>query len=140
MLGLLRGLHRLQIQANLQAESIETGIIFPRARKHQSKDGQSSYQKHSLENITDESICEAVKRAQISAKASIEKLGMLTLLQKNKIFDTISFPKEGDILEEDEEEEDEDEDEEDESERDAKIESQIQEVCVVDPSEITERH
>ena len=29
MLGLLRRLHRLQIQANLQAESIETGIIFP---------------------------------------------------------------------------------------------------------------
>ena len=29
MLGLLRRLHHLQIQANLQAESIETGIIFP---------------------------------------------------------------------------------------------------------------
>ena len=136
MLGLLRRLHRLQIQANLQAESIETGIVFPRARRHLSKDdGQSSYQKHSLEKITDESIYEAVKRAQISAMASIEKLGMLKLLQKNKIFDSISIPNEGDILEDLKEEE---EEEVDESERDAKIESQIQEVCVVDASEITE--
>ena len=38
MLGLLRCLHRLQIQANLQAESIETDIIFPQARRHLSKD------------------------------------------------------------------------------------------------------
>ena len=88
-----------------------------------------------MQKITDESICEAVKRAQIRAVASIEKLGMLELLQKNKIFDSISFPNEGDILEEDLEE---GEEEVDESERNAKIESQIQEVCVVDPSEITE--
>ena len=60
-----------------------------------------------MENISDESICEAVKGAHINAKASLEKLGMLTLLQKNKIFD-ISFPKEGDILEEEEEENEED--------------------------------
>ena len=91
-----------------------------------------------MEKITDESIYEAVKRAQISAMASIEKLGMLKLLQKDKIFDSISFPNEGDILEDLEEEEDEEEEEVDELERDAKIESQIQEVCVVDPSEITE--
>ena len=77
-----------------------------------------------MQKITDESICEAVKRAQIRAVASIEKLGMLELLQKNKIFDSISFPNEGDILEEDlEEEEYEEEEEVDELERDAKIES-----------------
>ena len=85
MLGLLRRLRRLQIQANLQAESNETGIIFHRANRHQSKDGQSNYQRYSIEKITDECICEAVKRAQISAKASVETLGMLTVLQKSKI-------------------------------------------------------
>ena len=43
MLGLLRRLHRLQIQANLQAEATQTGVVFPRADKHRSKDGQKTY-------------------------------------------------------------------------------------------------
>ena len=75
MLGLLRRLHRLQIQANLQAEATQTGIVFPRANKHRSKDGQKTYVKHPLEKVTDKCIAEAVKAAQLKAKASIEKLG-----------------------------------------------------------------
>ena len=137
MLGLLRRLHRLQIQANLQAESNETGIIFPQPNKHCCKGGQGSYQRYCLETITNECISEAVKKAQISAKEFIESLGMLILLQKKKIFDDISFPREGDMFHEcDDEEEDEEEDEqENESEKNAVIESQIQEVCVEYPGE-----
>ena len=135
MLGLLRRLHRLQIQVNLQAEANVTGIIFPRADKHRSKDGQSSYIKHSLEEVTDESILEAVRIAQLNAKASIEKLGMFTLLDKSKVFDSFCCP-EVDDTEECLDEDDEDDEDPNEYETDTIIETQIKEVCTDDPSEV----
>lgn len=45
MLGLLRQLHRLQIQSALQAEAPITGVTFPRLEKHQNKDGKSTFVK-----------------------------------------------------------------------------------------------
>ena len=53
MLGLLRRLHRLQIQAKLQAESNATGIVYPRAKKHKIKDGDGTYITPFLSDIKD---------------------------------------------------------------------------------------
>ena len=89
MLGLLRRLHRLQIQAKLQAESNATGIVYPRAKKHKIKDGDGTYITPFLSDIKDTNIAEVVKRAEIRAKASLEKLGMATLLQVHKVWDSL---------------------------------------------------
>ena len=42
-----------------------------------------------LDAISDSKICEAVSRANIAAKASVESLGMADLLKKNKIWNSI---------------------------------------------------
>lgn len=39
MLGLFQRLHRLQVQAELEAEATENGILFPHLKKHLKKDG-----------------------------------------------------------------------------------------------------
>ena len=77
MLGLLRRLHRLQIQFTLQSESNQSlGIMFPRIQKHRVKEGNKAYVEHSLEKFK---IFEAVKKAKIKAMASLETLGMAEL-------------------------------------------------------------
>ena len=48
ILGLLRRLHRLQIQSVLQAQSEESKIKFPRIDRHCSKEGTNNYQNKSL--------------------------------------------------------------------------------------------
>ena len=73
VLGLLRCLHRLQIQTKLEVE--QNGIIFPRSLKHQSKHGTNSHVTYSLKDVSDDDICEAVKRAHVDARASVENLG-----------------------------------------------------------------
>ena len=88
-----------------------------------------------MKNVTDKSIAEAVKIAQLNAKASIEKLGMLSLLEKNKIF---ACPEVSYLLEDcvDDEEEEDEKEPASERETDAIAQSQIQEICTDDPSEV----
>ena len=42
MLGLIRRLHRLQIQIRLEAESAQNGIRYPHCEKHNNKDGSNT--------------------------------------------------------------------------------------------------
>ena len=48
MLGFLHRLHRLQIQLQLESETGESGIIYPRAKAHAKKVGKNSQQETSL--------------------------------------------------------------------------------------------
>ena len=80
MLGLLRRVHRLQIQSKLQAESSETNIIFPQKQKHEAKSGTNSLSRTSLlSEITDSDIAEAIVRSKIKAREKVEALGMIEL-------------------------------------------------------------
>ena len=77
MLGLLRRLHCLEIQATLQAETNKTGIVYPQLEKHKAKEGKNVYLIQSLHEITDVDIAEAIMKAEIRAKGSIiEELGL----------------------------------------------------------------
>ncbi len=54
MLGLLRRIHRLQVQAIIQAESSTTDIVFPQLKKHNAKDGDTS-----MKSVTSpQTVCE----------------------------------------------------------------------------------
>lgn len=73
MLGLLHRLYRLQIQFTLQSESNEAAsIMFPNIQKHHKKEGKKGFVKHSLTDLTDVKTFEAVERARMNAKASLE--------------------------------------------------------------------
>ena len=135
MLGLLRRLHRLQIQANLQAQSDETGIVYPQVQKHKCKDGRNLYESHSLQEISDAKIQEAITRAKINAKASIEKLGMADLLHKHKQWDTVPTVASDTDIHDSDEDKDEDDDQTDQD-RESVINSVVQEVCSEDPSAV----
>jgi len=82
MLGLLRRLHRLQIQTSLQADT-NSVITFPRVEKHQIKEARTSYTK-SIHNIKNQDILDAVIRAEVKAKEAVEHLEMAELLKKHK--------------------------------------------------------
>ena len=87
MLGLLRRLHRLQIQSHLQAESCASGIIYPQLHKHKRKSGKNVRILHSLKEISNTPICEAVKIANDKAKEAVKKLGMEILnLDVNEVY------------------------------------------------------
>ena len=62
MLGLLRRLHRLQIQFRLEAESAQNGIRYPHCEKHNNKDGCSTRVTFSLQGVTDANIEDACCR------------------------------------------------------------------------------
>ena len=85
MLGLLRRLHRLQIQSELQAESQASGVNYPQVKKHENKDGKRGYTFHSLNDLTNNKICEAVTIANKKAKSIIQKLGMEVTNVKLKV-------------------------------------------------------
>lgn len=87
VLGLLRRLHKLQIQIELESQSSTTGIIYPQQNNRRSdiSDG------HRVKNITDFEIEQAVKSALERAKNCMEELGMKDLLQRNKNWDKVSF-------------------------------------------------
>ena len=86
MLGLLRRLHRLQIQSILQADTVSV-ITFPRVMKHQVKEEKNCYIK-STSNIKNQDILDAVRRAEQKAKAVVDDLGMAELLKKHKKWDS----------------------------------------------------
>ena len=60
MLGLLRRLHRLQMQSELQAESCKYGVIYPQLKRHENKDGRQTLLHHSSHNISQQDICHTV--------------------------------------------------------------------------------
>ncbi len=95
-------------------------IHFPRQEKFGNrKDGKNSYSQFSIK-ISNEKISEAIKRALIRAKESMEQLGMTDVLIKNKFWENPPIPshltkKSGqDNIEKDEDEEDDNEDDDNE--------------------------
>lgn len=136
MLGLLRRLHRLQILSTIQSET-STGIIFPRVLKHQSKQGDSVYKNHLLEAITNDNILASVNRARDKARVLVEELGMVDLLKKFLVWDTL---EEGITKNEGEDESDDDGNNEDndgvEEKSQVILSDIVNEVCTEQPSQI----
>jgi len=87
ILGLLRRLHKLQIQIELESQSSTTGIIYPQQinQRNDVSDGNC------VKNITDFEIEQAVKSALERAKKCMEELGMSDLLQSTENWDKVSF-------------------------------------------------
>ena len=83
MLGLLRRLHRLQIQFRLEAESAQNGIRYPHCEKHNNKDGSNTRVTFSLQGVTDANIEDAVECGGKLAMKDIEMLGMELSLERN---------------------------------------------------------
>ena len=83
MLGLLRRLHRLQIQFRLEAESAQNGIRYPHCEKHNNKDGSNTQVTFSLQGVTDANIEDAVECGRKLAMKDIEMLGMELSLERN---------------------------------------------------------
>ena len=79
MLGILRRLHRLQIQLSL--ESDDTGIIYPRVVDAQKKDGHNIVTQHDLQAITNDDILKAVLQGKYKAQKAMEELGMKEALK-----------------------------------------------------------
>ncbi|KAL5503163.1 hypothetical protein EMCRGX_G010071 [Ephydatia muelleri] len=90
MLGLLRRLHRLQIQFRLEAESAQNGIRYPHCEKHKNKDGSNRQVTFSLQGVTDADIEDAVKCGRKLAMKDIEMLGMELSLERNMEVETES--------------------------------------------------
>ena len=81
VLGLLRQLHRLQIQLALQAETSKD-IVFPRLTKHQRK---CVFKQFSLSEVSNDKILEVVQKARNLAKLKVEELGMDVLFKKHSM-------------------------------------------------------
>ena len=86
MLGLLRRLHRLQIQTMLQADTTSP-VTFPRLLKHQRRELNSSYTKP-INDIKNQDIVDAVRRAEQQATMAVNDLEMAELLKKHKKWDS----------------------------------------------------
>ena len=141
ILGLLRRLHRLQIQFSLESET-DSGIVFPRVLKHQTKQGENSCNKCCLADITNERILTAVQCAREAAKDSIEKLGMAELLKKNSKWDSVTEAANDNDDSDDEDSDDDDVDDNDQSNENKQgsedtASSLVQEVCSEEPVHIT---
>ena len=88
MLGLLRRLHRLQIQLKIQAET-QGEICFPRLLKHQHKVGKNAVNDSiCLLKVSNEQILSAVEKGHTKAKEMIEQLGMTDLFIKHSLWDS----------------------------------------------------
>lgn len=78
LLGFLQRLHRLQIQLQLETESSETGITYPRVEKHNAKIGhKEGNKKVSLSDVSDDDIAAIIKEAKEEAIKAIKELGMV---------------------------------------------------------------
>ena len=79
LLGFLQRLHRLQIQLQLELESFETGITYPRVEKHLTKIGhkEDAAEKVSLSDVSDDDITATIKEAKEEAVKTIKDLGMV---------------------------------------------------------------
>ena len=56
MLGLMRRIHRLQLQSELQAEACLSEIVCPKVKKHEHKDGTKTLKPYPLKEITNNNI------------------------------------------------------------------------------------
>ena len=92
LLGLMRRLHRLQVQSNLQAQSDLSGIAYPQVNKHRLKDGTNSNIGYPIDGISNKDISEAILQANLAAKTTIESLGMDELLKEHKLFCDLPVP------------------------------------------------
>lgn len=89
ILGMLRRLHRLNIQLTLQSSS--QGLIkFPNVERHRNKEGKNKLPKEALSTIKDEDITEAIQKAKTKARSTLEALGMDKLLKIHSIWDNES--------------------------------------------------
>ena len=109
MHGLLRRLHRLQIQFRLEAESAQNGIRYPHCEKHNNKDGSNTRVTFSLQGVTDANIEDTVKCGRKLAMKDIEMLGIELSLERNMEVENESA---GSIIPEAEEDDEELDDEE----------------------------
>ena len=107
ILGLLRCLHPLQVQLELEAKMKETGIQYPRVEAHMKKIGFSSLKETmDLKSISDQDILDAVNDAKNEAANAIRELGMD--FTDKELEEIISKP-----LDETEDHDDDDDDEDD---------------------------
>lgn len=92
ILGLLRRLHRLQVQMDLQSESHHTGIMFPHQDVHKKKDGlKSQHEQHvALGAISNTMIEVAVQAGMARARHAMEELGIKEFLVKAKKWNMMS--------------------------------------------------
>ena len=85
LLGFLQWLHKLQILLQLETESSETQIIYPRVEKNLAKIGDSNQGKQfDLSSLTDDDIAKAVEEAESEALKSMNDLGMAIEDSKDK--------------------------------------------------------
>ena len=97
ILGLLRRLHRLDIQSRLQAEFEKTGITYP-DQKYQISKVTKETRITSYQEFSNAAIYESVKKAEKKTKLSIKALGMKPLLEEKKLWD-ISLKEQNNLLE-----------------------------------------
>ena len=95
ILGLLRRIHKLQIQIEIESQSSSIGIIFPNTTAK----GNDRENQHSVKTITNANIEEAVRSALQKSKNSIQHLGMKDLLVQNDNWDNVPFGDVGDVEE-----------------------------------------
>ena len=80
MLGLLRRLHRMQVQFSVESETNETKIKYPNMEAHKMKDGHSEAFFQAVGQITYKQIAESIESSREDAKKSIKNNGMYDLL------------------------------------------------------------
>ena len=133
MLGLLKRLHRLQVQFTIQADA-NSGIIFPRLLKNQSKEGKNAMKKCCLSEVTNEKILSAVEKAEGDAKKAMEKLGMAKLLHKHSMWESTQVLSiECDDSDDSEDDCDDENDANQQENKQEIVSSLIQEVCCDEP-------
>ena len=101
VLGLIRRLHKLQIQVDLESISEATGIIYPHKVAHDKKSGMNKDTMYTCENITNKNIEDAIKFSLQKAKAAMEDLGMKELLVKGKKWDDVYGDSKDDVIKKD---------------------------------------
>lgn len=90
VLGLIKRLHKLQIQVDLEAESEATGIIYPHKLMHDKKSGLHKDTAQCCNRaISNKDIEEAVQQGLQKARVAVEELGMKeTLISKKQWHNT----------------------------------------------------
>ena len=112
LLGILRRLHRLQVQLELEAEAQETGIHYPRVEAHIKKVGYSMPKETTdLQCISNQDILTAINEAKNDAISAIRELGMN--FNDKELEEIISKP-----LNETEDDDDKDDDDNDDDDSD----------------------
>jgi len=137
ILGLLRRLHRLNIQSVLQADAEKSGIKFPRMEKNLEKHGMKSYVAPSVADINNKDISGAVESALKKAKETLTSLGMDVLLKKHSKWDNVTYTNLEDCDDMDSDVEDDNDDQQlDDVESEEVVSAIVKEVCEDDPVQV----